>query len=212
MRSLRRREFVDAADLLWRLRAVKPPWDLDCAATSRAGSRRTPTRRRSRRRAAVSRSATSCSDSRSSRCAVAAGRSGASSRPGPGNYDTVLGMAPTEFSRRATWSGWTADAPSTGSGRTSGAAGVIGAASAEQRDLQRLIHEITMEGVAMLRPGRATPRGGCPRQRPCGRNRHAGDVAHLIDRRPRRPRDGVRHHRATARVRGRRRRSSSPAW
>ena len=34
-----------------------------------------------------------------------------------------------------------------------GRGGVIGAVSAEQRDLQRVIHEITLEGVAMLNPG-----------------------------------------------------------
>ena len=144
--------FVDAADLFWRLRIVKPQWDLDslrraCRITAEAYEAAfAATRAGIEEREVLQRLTVE-----HMRRGGGAGWGVVTS--GPGNYDTVLGNGSDRILERGDMVWMDGGCSIDGLWSDFGRGGVIGEPSAEQRDLQRLIHEITLEGVALLRPG-----------------------------------------------------------
>jgi Xaa-Pro aminopeptidase len=145
-------EFVDAADLFWRLRIVKPPWDVDslrlaCRITADAYEATFAATRGGQQERDVLQ-----------RLAVEHMRRGGGPgwgmiTSGRGNYDTVLGNGSDRTLERGDVVWMDGGCSVNGLWSDFGRGGVIGPPSREQRDLQGLIHEITMEGVAMLKPG-----------------------------------------------------------
>ena len=144
---------VDAADLLWELREVKAPWDVEairraCAATAEAYARTFADAR-----------AGDAERDIALRMQVESARAGGAApwvaiTSGTGRYDALMGSGidrPVEPGDMV-WmdSGCTVDGLWSDFGR----AGVVGGPTAEQRDAQRLIVEITDEAVAMVAPRR----------------------------------------------------------
>ena len=145
-------QFVDAADIFWRLRMVKAPWDLDCL--------RRACRITADAYEAAFRATRGGQQERDvlQRLAIEHMRGGGGSgwgivTSGPGNYDTVLGSGSDRILEPGDMVWMDGGCCVDGLWSDFGRGGVIGTPSSEQRDLQRLIHEITMEGVDMLRPG-----------------------------------------------------------
>jgi Xaa-Pro aminopeptidase len=145
-------ELVDAAAVLWRLRTVKPPWDLNslrraCKLTAEAyESTFAATRGGQQERDVLE------------RFAVEHIRSGGGPgwgviTSGRGNYDAVLGAGSERILESGDMVWLDGGCSVNGFWSDYGRGGVVGGASEEQRDLQRLIHEITMEGVELARPG-----------------------------------------------------------
>jgi len=146
---------VDAADLLWRLREVKSPFEIGalrraCRITSDAYARAFAELRPGMPERDVA-----------LRLKEAMLRAGGDDpwvaiTSGPGNYDLATGagslrrLAPGDL----VW----VDAGCSVEGYWSdfGRAAVLGSATSAQRDLQRTIHEITLAGVALARPGNTT--------------------------------------------------------
>jgi Xaa-Pro aminopeptidase len=145
-------ELVDAAAVLWRLRMVKPSWDLDslrraCKLTAEAYEATfAGTRSGQQERDVLERFALE-------HIRRGGGPGWAVVTSGRGNYDAVLGAGSERIleSGDMVWvdGGCCVD----GFWSDYGRGGVVGGASQEQRDLQRLIHEITIEGVELARPG-----------------------------------------------------------
>jgi Xaa-Pro aminopeptidase len=145
-------EFVDAADLFWRLRMVKPSWDLDslrlaCRITADAYAATF----------AITRGGQQERDVLQQLAMEHMRRSGGPGwgvvTSGPGNYDAVLGAGSDRILEPGDMVWMDGGCSVNGLWSDYGRGGVIGGPSPEQRDLQRLIHEITMEGVGMLHPG-----------------------------------------------------------
>jgi Xaa-Pro aminopeptidase len=145
-------EFVDAADVFWRLRIVKPPWDLDslraaCKITADAYEATFAATHGGHEEREVLQ-----------RLAIEHMRRGGGHgwgviTSGPGNYDAVLGQGTERILGRADMVWMDGGCSVNGLWSDFGRGGVIGEVSSEQRDLQRLVHEITLEGVALLKPG-----------------------------------------------------------
>jgi Xaa-Pro aminopeptidase len=145
-------KFVDAAALFWQLRIVKPPWDLD--------SMRTAGRITADAYAATFAATHGGQEEREvlQRLATEHMRRGGGPgwgvvTSGPGNYDAVLGQGTERILERGDMVWMDGGCSVDGLWSDYGRGGVIGEVSSEQRDLQRLIHEITLEGVALLNPG-----------------------------------------------------------
>jgi Xaa-Pro aminopeptidase len=145
-------QFVDAAELLWGLRIIKAPWDVDslrraCRITAQAYQATFAATKRGQQEREVLQ-----------RLAVEHVRWGGSSSwglitSGVGNYDVVLGAGSDRKFEVGDMVWMDGGCSVNGLWSDYGRAGVIGGPSAEQIDLQRLIHEITVEGVEMLCPG-----------------------------------------------------------
>lgn len=143
---------VDAANELWRLRMIKQPWDLEslrraCAITTEAYEATFAASRGGQQEREVVQ-----------RLAVEHMRRGGGPgwgaiTSGPGNYDVVLGPGSDRILEPGDMVWMDGGCSVEGLWSDFGRAGVVGGPSPEQRDLQRLVHELTMEGVAMLRPG-----------------------------------------------------------
>ena len=144
--------FVDAADELWRLRMVKPPWDLEslrraCAITAEAYEATfAATRGGQQEREVVQRLA-------GEHMRRGGGPGWGAITSGRGNYDVVLGPGSDRILEPGDMVWMDAGCSVNGLWSDFGRGGVVGGPSADQRDLQQLVHELTMEGVAMLRPG-----------------------------------------------------------
>jgi Xaa-Pro dipeptidase len=145
-------EFVDAAAILWRLRMVKPPWDLDslrraCKLTAEAYEATFAATRGGQEERDVL-----------DRLAVEHIRRGGGPgwgviTSGRGNYDAVVAAGSERILESGDMVWLDGGCSVNGFWSDYGRGGVVGGASQEQRDLQRLIHEITMEGVELARPG-----------------------------------------------------------
>lgn len=145
-------ELVDAAPILWRLRMVKPPWDLDslrraCKLTAEAYEATFAATRGGQQERDVL-----------ERFAVEHIRRGGGPgwgvvTSGRGNYDAVLGAGSERILESGDMVWLDGGCSVNGFWSDYGRGGVVGGASREQRDLQRLIHDITMEGVELARPG-----------------------------------------------------------
>jgi len=144
--------FEDAGMLLWRLRMIKSPADLDaireaCRITSDALERTILAARAGTtdRSAAVAvqghMTAAGASDPW---VAIAAGR---------GNYDLATGVGQGQVLEPGDMVWMDAGCTVRGFRSDFGRAGVIGGPTADQQGAQRRIWEITMEGVCMARPG-----------------------------------------------------------
>ena len=204
-------QFVDAADIFWRLRMVKAPWDLDalrlaCRITAGAYE-------------ATFRATRSGQQERDvlQRLAIEHMRGGGGTgwgivTSGPGNYDTVLGSGSDRILEPGDMVWMDGGCCVDGLWSDFGRGGVVRHTVARATRSPAPDPRDHDGGCRTCCGWRPTPRGGCPCQRPCGRNRRAGDVAHLIDRRPRRPRHGVRHHRTPSTCPRRTSRSLNPAW
>jgi len=145
-------KFEDAAPLLWKARMVKSPWEVEnlreaCRITSEAYEETFPQVREGMTEGEVARLMIG-----------AMLRRGGSSpslviTSGEGNYD-MASRGP--WDRRLEWGDmvWM-DSFCTAKGYWSdfSRAGVVGSASPQQADAQKRIHEITMMGVEMIRPG-----------------------------------------------------------
>jgi Xaa-Pro aminopeptidase len=145
-------ELVDAAGLLWRLRAVKAPWDLDalrraCRITADAYEATfAATRAGQTERSVVERLALE-------HMRLGGGPGWGAITSGRGNYDVVLGAGSDRLLEPGDMVWMDGGCCVSGLWSDYGRAGVLGGPSPEQRDLHRLVHEITVEGVEMLRPG-----------------------------------------------------------
>lgn len=148
-------ELVDAADLLWELRRVKAPAEIDalrraCQITADAYAEVFASLRPGLRERDVA--------LRLKETMLRAGGDDpwVAITSGPGNYDLATGVGSDRILERGdmVW----ADSGCSVAGYWSdfGRAAVIGPASDDQRALQALIHDITMTGVDLARPGQTT--------------------------------------------------------
>lgn len=146
---------TDAAPLLWQLRMIKAPWDLEamrraCAITAEAYARTfTDTRAGEPERDVLLRMTQQTMH-------LGGGSPWVAITSGPGNYDVVMGAGSGRILQPGdmVWmdSGCTVDNLWSDFGR----AGVIGGPSTEQTEAHRLLREIVDEGVAMVTPGART--------------------------------------------------------
>jgi Xaa-Pro dipeptidase len=144
--------FEDAADLLWELRIVKRPWDIEairraCTITARAYAETFRSVRAGQAEAEVA-----------TRMAQELARGGGSDpwvaiTSGTGNYDVVLGPGTARTLEPGDMVWMDSGCAVNGFYSDFGRAGVIGGPTPEQREAQQLIHTITTEGVAMAGPG-----------------------------------------------------------
>lgn len=145
-------QFEDAGPLLWQLRMIKSPMDLAalreaCRITSDALERTILAARAgtSDRAAAVAVQGHMTGAGGSDPwVAIAAGR---------GNYDLATGVGSGQILEPGDMVWMDAGCTVGGFRSDFGRAGVIGTPSVDQQDAQRLIWEVTMEGVRMVRPG-----------------------------------------------------------